>query len=149
MMYVWHRFIMLTTKKKACHTSRNLDSSAILFWGVPCSMVASACALWAFRAGWIQSWLIPASFGASILVYTFGLLLLFWGKLSSRTVWSVSGRDPVSIDYIDEPYQKVNRRLRYNWFNTNIVHVLKSWYLPEQVPEASRVKRFFDFGEYL
>jgi len=35
-------------------------------------------------------------------------------------------------------------RTEYNWFNTNPVHVLKSRYLAEQVPNVSPWP--FDFG---
>mmetsp|Transcript_48264 Transcript_48264/g.134771 ORF Transcript_48264/g.134771 Transcript_48264/m.134771 type:complete len:1007 (-) Transcript_48264:126-3146(-) len=115
-MYLYHRFFQIWLHGKCIHDSRRLGISSLYLWFLPLGMIASAWAFWTIRLGYVQDPFIfvPIAFLTSTIIYWMGLFAIIPSRSSKRER--------------DKPYEFVNMRLLYNWFNCNPVHVLKSRY---------------------
>jgi len=133
--YFFHRLVCLTLKKKQMHSSALTDICARRCWGVPLSTVAAAWGFWGYRLGYLYSWLMPVMFFVSLELY-----------VSCLEFIGTDGDDDV-VDDMEENYSDVEEELLYSWFNCNPIHVLKSRYFPEQIPESMRAHCPFDYGK--
>jgi len=115
---------------KCCHlrfnmmvdyTSHHLDDCFTYLWGIPVSILAAASAHWAAILNHWPWWVKIVAFSTSFVVY---LILVRW-VLKSVDPYDNGGKG----DYV-----QARRVLRYDYFNTNPVQVLKSRFLREGKP---------------
>jgi len=135
--YVFHRFIRIRFLKMQIHSSAKLDAWAMRLWGLPLSIVSAAGSFWGANLGYLKMWMVPIASFITLLVYLFGLMFI-----------DVE-RDHYYGGLVDEDYWKARERLRYDWFNTNPVHVLKSRDRERvrDIPEATRSPVPFMYGK--
>lgn len=98
------------------YTSHHLDDCFTYLWGIPVSILAAASGHWlAILKHW-PWWVTIVAFGASFVVYSVLVRLV----LKSVDPYENGGKG----DYV-----QARRVLRYDYFNTNPVQVLKSRFL--------------------
>lgn len=130
--YCHLRFNMFTE-----YTSCFLDDCATVLWSIPLSMIAGIAAHWAQKA-WHLHW--------SIQPLVFFIALINYVVLVGVVMSYVSPYD----DSGGEDFAQCLQRLRYDYFNTNPIFVLKSQYLKGYGPPLvyfSRGKEYLQKGE--
>jgi len=146
-MIVMHRYVTLLISRKHT-TGYRVDLLATKLWGVVPATVLAAFGFWGVRCN---------KFGdnASMTSYWIVLFLFLLGAAVHRLTLSMleAPREVVDLDRKDRTYAQTVAELRYTWFNTNPVHVLKSCYYPEVLGEGMEQVMApvpFEFGkEYL
>lgn len=123
MSYATLKYCHLRCNKITEYTSCLLDDCATFLWGVPLSILATVAIHWADKA-W--SWELPVAAYVMSFLIVFILYCVLVGLVLQFT-------DPNDHGGTDDYMQSV-RRLRYDYFNTNPVHVLKTLYLKEYGP---------------
>merc|ERR1719424_319975 len=111
--------------KKQIHASAHLDDWAVKAWCLPLSVIAAAWAFWGTCLGYFATWMVPVVFFASALLYV-GVIIIMGEDADDHT-----GNEK------DVPFRVARHTVKYDWFNANPVHVLKSVHFPEQLPAES------------
>lgn len=145
-MYLLHRYPTLLISKKHM-TSYKVDLLACKLWGFPLSMILAAFGYWGVRCNRLGTNTNLGSYWVVCFLFLLGLVL-------HRLALELLSRGGVkAVDLQDRPYHVVEQKLRYTWFNTNPVHILKSCYYVEKMGEGVEDTRAFvpfEFGkEYL
>jgi len=146
LMFVLHRFVTVPISKKEI-SGVPVTALADRLWGLPVAIVAAAFGFWGVRCGAFGSTEMETSYWVVLWLFLLGLIVHTWA------LDKVARHAKKQCDHHDVPYTEVRDKLRYTWFNTNPVHVLKSCHLPEELGEdaatiAATVP--FEYGkEYL
>mmetsp|Transcript_61042 Transcript_61042/g.176813 ORF Transcript_61042/g.176813 Transcript_61042/m.176813 type:complete len:944 (-) Transcript_61042:67-2898(-) len=147
-MYLVHRYPTLLISRKYT-TDHNIDLLACKFWGIPLSMVLAAAGFWGLRAGYLGDPAYKGSYWIIVFMFLLGVTL---HRLALELLGGAT-HDGVGVEQDDSEYTQVQQKLRYSWFNTNPVHILKSCYYPEKLGNDmadTQVYVPFEFGkEYL
>mmetsp|Transcript_37595 Transcript_37595/g.70199 ORF Transcript_37595/g.70199 Transcript_37595/m.70199 type:complete len:1042 (+) Transcript_37595:144-3269(+) len=123
MSYVTLKYCHLRCNKFTEYTSCFLDDCATRLWGIPLSILATVAVHWANRA-W--SWRLPIVGYIGVFLVSFIFYSLLVGLVLE---YSDANDHGGTTDYV-----KTVKMLRYNYFNTNPIHVLKTVYLKEYGP---------------
>jgi hypothetical protein len=130
--YCAQKYCHLRLNKFVEYTSVTLHDGVLYLWGFPLSLIAAAAAYWSERAG-------VSGNGSAITIF-FMALGLYW--LALTIVFNLFSCES---ERGTQEYSSMRRVLRYDYFNTNPIHVLKSQYLKHGTPLV-----FFQRGkEYL
>jgi len=120
--YAMQQYAHLRNLKVIEYTSPTLNHCACVLWGIPLSLVACASANYArLSAGWVDPGLPIVAFIMALITY--------WLALAVVLVLVPSRAYEAQTDYATAQHE-----LRYDFFNTNPVHVLKSVHLGEGTP---------------
>jgi len=123
MSYVTLKYCHLRFNMVIEYTTSLLDDCFTYMWGIPLSIIAAASAYWAadtqLAGPWSLSW--PTAFVLSLLLYLIAVHLVLQG-VSTHT------------DIGKGDYANAREILRYDYFNTNPIQVLKSRYLKDGKP---------------
>eukprot|EP00404_Azadinium_spinosum_P057377 CAMPEP_0180786364 /NCGR_PEP_ID=MMETSP1038_2-20121128/50755_1 /TAXON_ID=632150 /ORGANISM="Azadinium spinosum, Strain 3D9" /LENGTH=347 /DNA_ID=CAMNT_0022823469 /DNA_START=187 /DNA_END=1227 /DNA_ORIENTATION=- len=139
--YQCQRYCHLRLNKLVDYTTPLLADCFSVLWGIPLSIVACAAACWAVRSGDLAVGSEYIAFLVALGTYWLGLCAV---------LYSVSPHS----DNDTEGYAGTRQTLRYDYFNTNPVHVLKALYLGEgpaalKGKEAASIVYFQRGKEYL
>lgn len=119
--YVSLKYCHLRFNRVVEYTSHQLDDCFTYLWGIPLSIVAAASAYWTANFYHLPWWWTLVAFSASLLAYLIFVHLVFK---------SVSPSD----NHGKGNYAEARKHLRYDYFNTNPVKVLRSHFLQEGQP---------------
>jgi len=103
------------------YTSYLMDDAAMYLWSIPLSMLAAVSAYWATLSLKLAWWIPYLAFCMSMLTYL-GLLAVVYRLV---TPFDFGGKGD---------FNAARKRLRYDYFNTNPIMVLKSRYLRQSPP---------------
>lgn len=133
--FLFHRFVHLPLSKKQVHSSVQTDNMALRWWALPILVVAGALSVLSWRLRQLKAVFVVPAMVLAVILYLFGLQIV--GVAQDEDVF----------DSIEEDISKVQKHLLFDWFNTNPVHVLKSWYMIEEVPYKCRAQCPFMYGK--
>merc|ERR1712190_505958 len=123
------------------YTSLALEGAAQFLWGIPLSTIAMAWSFWGSRLGfWNWRWSVPLVGVASFGTYC-ALVSCIQHHLRVH-----DERTPEELER-EEPYASMSQKYLANWFNCNLVYVLKSHFCLEDLPDGAQPQAPFFFGK--
>jgi len=124
--YIFFRYMHLRYHKSCTYTTSRLDTFSNFLWGVPLSVIASACSQWGFRAGVI---------GHGLRLYqktlcncgVFMASLILWVAAYHFLVDPFGVEETADKDQ-DMTVEELSAETVYTWFNVNTPFALKCKY---------------------
>lgn len=124
-LYCYLRWLHLRFNKRAFFTTRSLDTTVNMAWGIPLSCLAVSASGWYMRIGsrFKNGWVLTIPFACSMALWCICYQCL------RRRAQSIT----FEKKNLDVSYDDARKETLYSWFNVNPIFVLKCHFCPELV----------------